>query len=85
MSCQYAQYPIYMLIMSLVSLSTNPHSLTNFTLQISWTKDGEEVFERGSESGLSAIHISRNGKLVIEVLCSFALKIDLFESGLRLM
>ena len=37
------------------------------SLQISWTKDGETVLERGSESGLSTIHIYRNGKLVIEV------------------
>ena len=47
--------------------SKHPSNIIKMASQISWTKDGEKVSERGSESGLSAIHISRNGKLVIEV------------------
>ena len=36
--------------------------------ELSWTKDGLPLQERGRETGLSTIRISKNGKLVIEVL-----------------
>ena len=34
---------------------------------VSWTKDGVRLVERGRESGLSTIRMSRSGELVIEV------------------
>ena len=34
---------------------------------VSWTKDGLRLVERGRESGLSTIRMSRSGELVIEV------------------
>ena len=39
--------------------------------EVSWSKDGLPLKERGRDSGLySTVRIHRNGKLVIEVRCS---------------
>ena len=34
---------------------------------MTWTKDGLGLLERGRESGLSTVKMTRNGELVIEV------------------
>ena len=35
--------------------------------QVTWIKDGLSLLERGRESGLSTVKMTRNGDLVIEV------------------